>query len=103
MTSITITENFVEIGTKELDSKDRLSLGHKVRKLLLDRVKIDSFKVFLGKEGDLLLRPSVNIPIREQWLYQNKAAYAKVKEGLKQAKQGRVTKVEDLDKFLENL
>ena len=100
---ITIKEDFMQVETRSLDSKSRVNLGNKVKKLLLKKMKVDSFTVFIGKDGDLLLRPEAHIPSRELWLYRNREAYTQVKEGLIQAKSGKVTKAKDLDAFLERL
>ena len=101
--AITIKEDFMQVDTRELDSKNRVNLGRKVRKLLGAKMKVDSFKVFIGKDGDVLLRPSVNIPSRELWLYKDPSAYSQLKEGLQQAKAGKVQKASDLEHFLEGL
>ena len=100
---ITIKEDFMQVETRTLDSKARVNLGNKVKKLLFGKMKVDSFKVFIGKDGDLLLRPESRIPSRELWLYKNPEASTQVKEGLAQAKAGKVTKVKDFEAFLEGL
>lgn len=45
------------------------------------------------------------IPKREQWLYEkkNKHILKEIKQGLKDCKEGRVTKVKNLKKFLKGL
>ena len=100
---LTIKEDFMQVATKILDSKNRVNLGNKIKKLLLGKIKVDSFRIFIGKDGDLLLRPSTNIPSKELWLYQNRSAYSKVAEGLKQAKAGKTETIKDLDKFFQDL
>ncbi len=40
--------------------------------------------VYVNKAGQILLEPSVSIPLREAWLYKNPAAFAKLQEGLSQ-------------------
>ena len=100
---LTIKEDFMQVANKILDSKNRLNLGNKIKKLLTGKIKVDSFRIFIGKEGDILLRPSTHIPSKELWLYENRSAYSKVAEGLKQAKTGKTETVKDLDKFLQDL
>ena len=99
---ITVHEDFMQVDTKEADSKNRIGLG-KVKKYLSPKTRIDSFKVFVGKEGDVLLRPSASIPSRELWLYQDASAYSKVKKGLLESKEGKTEKITDLAKFLKGL
>jgi hypothetical protein len=42
--------------------------------------------------------PHVKIPLSEKWLFKNKKALAAVRQGLKEAKEGRVSKI-DLKKL----
>jgi hypothetical protein len=61
-----------------VDSRKRISLTK-----LLPTGKISSVKAY--KEDDrIILEPMVEIPAREVWLYENKAALEKVKKGLLQ-------------------
>ncbi len=101
--SITIQEEFMSVDTKVLDSKNRINLGEKLKKLLFGRMKVDAFQVFIGKEGDLLLRPATSIPSREAWLFQNVSALEKVKSGLRDITEGKIIPASDLDRFLDSL
>ncbi len=66
----------MKIINLSVDSKKRVSLS----KLLPD-LPISSVNAYL--EGDkIILEPFVEIPAREVWLYQNRAALQKVKNGL---------------------
>ena len=68
-----------------VDSKKRISLTK-----LLPAGKISSVKAY--KEDDrIILEPMVEIPAREVWLYENKAALEKVKKGLSQ--KGKIKRV----------
>lgn len=61
-----------------VDSKKRISLTK-----LLPGGKISSVRAY--KENDrIILEPMVEIPAREVWLYENRAALEKVKKGLSQ-------------------
>ena len=61
-----------------VDSRKRISLTK-----LLPEGKISSVRAY--KEDDkIILEPMVEIPVREVWLYENKAALEKVKKGLSQ-------------------
>lgn len=100
---VTIKEDFIPVDTKSLDSKHRLNLGGEVAGFFSGRMKVDSFQIYVGKSGDVLLRPVAHVPSRELWLYQNSSALAKVKKGLQEAKDGKTRKVSDLGKFLSHL
>jgi len=100
---VSIRENFVSYGTKNFDSKDRISLGGKVKKTISEKFRVDGFEVLLGDEGDILLRPVATISSREEWLYKNPEAMSRVQQGIRAAKEGRVSKVVDLDRFIAEL
>jgi hypothetical protein len=68
----------MEMIKLSVDSRKRISLTK-----LLPTGKISSVKAY--KEDDrIILEPMVEIPAREVWLYENKAALEKVKKGLLQ-------------------
>ena len=100
-----INERFIWMDKKPIDSKNRVTLGGKILKLITAQTGTVTagFQIFLSKEGDILLRPMVSIPTREAWIYQNSEVLKLIRRGLAEAKQGKVKKVEDLDKFLEDL
>lgn len=98
-----IREEFVPVDTRHLDSKHRITLGGRLYRLLTRKMKIDSYKVFVGKGGDILLRPEVSIPSSEAWVYQNPEVIGKIRKGVEEAGEGKLEKVNDLDKFLGNL
>ena len=97
--TITVHERFTPAGIRVLDSKKRVTLGDSVPK----DMKIDSYEVLVGEGGDVLLRPLTHIPARERWVYENPKVYESIKKGLAQAKAGKVIKVENIEKFLEDL
>ena len=100
---INIHEDFMPVETKAMDSKNRVTLGDKVKKALENRIKVDAFQICIGKDGDILLRPTTQIPSREAWLYRNPKALAKVKKGLQDVTEGKVKKAIHLDDFLASL
>ncbi len=61
-----------------VDSRKRISLTK-----LLPEGKISSVRAYKEDER-IVLEPMVEIPAREVWLYENKAALKKVKTGLLQ-------------------
>jgi ABC-type nitrate/sulfonate/bicarbonate transport system substrate-binding protein len=95
-------EKFINIDTKPLDSKKRINLGKKVLEAA-GSPGANQFQVFIGTEGDILLRPLMAIPAREAWIYQNPAALRKLRQGLKEAGEGKLKEVKNLEKFLEEL
>jgi hypothetical protein len=98
-----ICEMFMPVDTRSLDSKHRITLGGKLQKLIAGKMKFDSYQVFLGKKGDILLRPSVSVPSTEAWVYRNPEAIGRIRQGLKEAAEGKAEKVDDLESFLDNL
>jgi hypothetical protein len=75
------------------DSKGRVALGAYAK-------GVSSFRIHEEKDGRLILEPYKEIPAREAWLFENKTALAKVRKGLKDAKEGKVTRGGDFTKFI---
>ncbi len=101
--SIAIHEDFLPIDFKTLDSKFRIMLGDKIAKLISGKMKVDTFQVMVGRDGDVLLRPTTHVPSREAWLYKNPSALAAVKRGLAAAKDKKSEKVSNLEEFFNSL
>ena len=80
-----------------------ITLGGRLYRLLISKMKIDSYKVFVGKGGDILLRPAVSIPSSEAWVYRNPKVIGRIRQGLEEAGKGKTEKVQDLEKFLSYL
>ncbi len=98
-----IHEKFISVDVKTLDSKKRISLGEKVLKMLADKFPTKSFKVYVGEDGDILLRPVVTIPSKEAWIYENPTVLEEIRKGLSEANQEKLKKVKNLEDFLEKL
>ena len=97
-------EKFRSVGISSLDSKNRITLRDKLMKEIpLNHMEVDAFKVFLSDEGDILLRPMTNIPSKELWVHQDPEALKSIQLGIRDVKEGRVTKVKNLDKFFKEL
>ncbi|MGB2630968.1 MAG: hypothetical protein WBD17_07070 [Candidatus Omnitrophota bacterium] len=92
--TIEIKEKFEEIGSKAIDSRNRVSLGDVIK------VKFKRVKLYKSDRGEILIMPVVEIPASEAWLFENKKALASVKRGLEQATQGKGKELdlESLDK-----
>jgi len=101
--TIKVAERFVSMGIKTVDSKNRINLGEKLLKVIDSKGRADAYKIFIGKEGDILLRPVVTIPAREAWIYDNPKILKKIRKGLDEAGKGKTKKVNDLDKFFKGL
>lgn len=65
------------------DSRGRITLGHLAQ-------GISGFMV-TQKDHKIILEPTVEIPLREKWLFDNKTALQKLKKGLKDAEEGRLS------------
>ena len=101
--TIKISENFIPVGTRHLDSKNRIGLGDKIKKFLSKKMKCDTFELFVGEEGDVLLRPVAHIPAKEAWIFENPKVLKKITQGLKESRQGQVEKITNLAQFLNDL
>ena len=66
------------------DAKGRITLGR-----LADGVS--SYEVERLEDGTIILRPNVEIPAREEWLWRNKKALESVRRGLEQSSRGETT------------
>lgn len=76
------------------DSKGRIALG--------DFAKgISSFRVHQEQDGRLILEPFREIPARESWLFENAAALGKVRRGLKDASEGKLSRRGDFSTFTD--
>ena len=75
------------------DVKGRICLGKLAE-------GVSSFTVQVDKHHRIILEPQVEIPAREKWLFDNKAALKSVKQGIEDAKTG---KLHDLGSFAQYL
>lgn len=80
-----VSDDFVEIETRTLDDRQRLCVGD-----CLEGFK--RVRIFQNGNGELFLRPVVEIPASEAWLFKNKKALKSVQKGLKDASQGKISK-----------
>ncbi len=83
--TIQVNDSFQEINTKTIDDRNRITLGDLLKGC--NRVKL-----YKNSQGEILLKPLVEIPSSEAWLFENKEALESVKKGLKDASEGKVTK-----------
>lgn len=71
-----------EIKQLRPDSKGRITLGKLAK-------GISSFRARRMDDGNILLEPLAEIPVREKWIFGNKTALEAVKCGLTQAAKGK--------------
>ncbi|MBU1809800.1 MAG: hypothetical protein KJ629_01470 [Candidatus Omnitrophica bacterium] len=97
-------EEFKRLGIARLDTKNRVTLGILLKRFkILKETPITDFETFIGDNGDILLRPRVAIPAKELWVHQNPKVLESIQRGMQDIKEGRATKVKDLNKFFEEL
>jgi hypothetical protein len=77
------------------DAKGRITLGK-----LADGVS--SFRGHREQDGSIVLRPYVEIPAHEHWIFQNPEALASLKRGLADAAAGRVVSRGSFAKHLKD-
>lgn len=74
------------------DSKGRIALGALAK-------GVSSYRVLKQTDGKLLLEPYTEIPLREQWLYNNPQALEAVRQGLKDSAAGRIFDLGDFTQY----
>ena len=85
--SIHISDDFLELAARSIDERQRVCVGDIMKGF--SRVQI-----YRNKAGEILLRPMVEIPASEAWLFKNKKALDAVQLGLEQAKEGKISKLD---------
>jgi hypothetical protein len=81
-----IEDEFEEVATRTIDERNRLTLGELPEGL--KRVRI-----YKNDRGEVLLQPVIEIPASEAWLFRNEEALKSVKKGLKDASEGKISKL----------
>lgn len=82
--TIRINDEFQELDTRTIDSRNRLTVGEFINGF--KRVKI-----YKSNSGEILIKPVVEIPASELWLFKNKEAFKSVQKGLKEMSQGKIS------------
>ena len=85
--TIKIDDEFTEIDTRTIDSRNRLTIGEFSQGF--NRVRL-----YKNKMGEILLKPVAEIPASELWLFQNKEAFKDVQKGLKDISEGKISKLD---------
>jgi hypothetical protein len=73
----------------KLDSKKRITLG----KFAANNVS--SYDVEVKDNGVIVLYPKVEIPAEELWIFQNKEVANSIKQGIDDAKNGKVSELSE--------
>ncbi len=68
------------------DSKGRITLGKLAE-------GVSSYRARRQKDGKIILEPFVEIPAEERWIYENPDVLAALKQGIADAKAGRLTRM----------
>lgn len=90
-------QEFEEVAEARVDAKRRVALG----KILAQSVS--SYRIYRNGFGQIILDPMVTIPAHEAWLFKNTAVAQLVKQGLADARKGRVVKAkENYTKYLHD-
>ena len=81
-----VDEEFVEVDTRKVDDRKRLTIGAALGDLNMVRILKNS-------RGEILLQPLADIPASEVWLYTNREASEAVQKGIKEAGKGKVSRM----------
>ncbi len=97
---ITVRGRFKPLDqNRSLDTKNRLTLSNKLV-TIFHKKHVNAFSLYLGQDGDILLRPISYVPSKELW---SKKSVLAVKKGVSDIKSGKLSKTSDLDSFFEQL
>lgn len=89
--------------SKKLDSRNRITIPAKILEYWNKLGRCDTIQIAMNRDGEVLLRPATSVPLSEKWLYDNPNSLERVKQGLSDIKKNKVTKVQNLDEFLDSL
>ena len=82
-----VDDSFEEIGMRTIDERNRLTVGE-----ILKGYK--RIRLYRNDSGEILLQPIAEIPVSELWLFKNPEAINDVREGLRDASQGKVSRLD---------
>ncbi len=89
MNQIIKNENFREIAVDvKPDAKKRIVLS---KAPLAEGVK---YHIYCNEIGQIVLDPHISIPASEVWLYKNQEALEAVEIGIREAAEGKVSKID---------
>lgn len=85
--NIHVSTGFSVVTTRTIDERKRLCIGDLLKGF--NRVQLCR-----NAAGELLIRPVVEVPASEAWLFKNKRALASVQKGLKDAALGKISRLD---------
>jgi hypothetical protein len=77
------------------DAKGRITLGKLAN-------GVSSFHAIVEQDGSVRLVPHVEIPAREKWVWEHKAALASVRRGLDDSAAGRTQSLGDFSRYADD-
>ena len=80
------TAGFKKVDSVAADSRGRVTLSKQIQQLHT-RIQIANgrFNVYVNDAGQIVLDPTMEIPVREQWIYKNPKALKALQRGLASA------------------
>ena len=80
------TAGFKRVSSVEADDKGRVTLGKLIQTLQQQvRMAHGRFAVYVNEAGQIVLDPTMEMPLREQWIYKNPKALKALQRGLTSA------------------
>ena len=92
---IKVNDEFEEIETRSVDKRNRLTIGEFAE-------GFNRFRLYKNSVGEILLKPVIEIPASELWLFQNKEAFEDIQKGIKDLSEGKVLKL-DIEELQEQI
>lgn len=94
--SILRDQHFRPVSETKVDSKNRVSLPKRIQGA------VHTYRIYSNDAGQIVLDPQVLVPASEAWLYRDEAALKAVRQGLEEAKAGKLVKRKSLAKHAED-
>ncbi|RLC13398.1 MAG: hypothetical protein DRI57_16290 [Deltaproteobacteria bacterium] len=88
---LNVNDKFQEMGTVVIDDHKRIS----VAKLIGNQTT--TVRMYMNSHGEIFLQPISDIPHSEQWLFRNEKAIVSVRNGLRDAAEGKISKLDPGD------
>lgn len=85
--TIFVNSKFEEVDTRTIDERNRLTIGE----LIKDYKRV---RIYKNNRGEVFLQPIVEIPASELWLLQDKETLKGVLKGIKDASDGKVSRLD---------
>ena len=86
--------DFKQVAEVYADDKRRVTL-----KKIKRAEKV--YRIYENSIGQIILDPMIMVPASEKWLHENKSAIASVRQGLKEAGEGKLKKGPSFAKYAD--